>query len=230
MAKVTRKWLNMWKAINRMVSIINSIIPGCVVWCEQVSHSFMFREKENDVIFLAVAGEFGQASLFSMSTRWVRENRYTQHYSILNVYTVCVYLNWYIDGNDGGPVLPSKFCSSPNTSYFIISIDTSILYGQNILTIVIYCFEPCTFLCTYTFNFYIAAIFTYGTAQRQLDGIHSCKSIDYCGQIEKAWAKLWYLWVSLCGLYMNAIEQKVFGDVGVYVYSQINIPSGRGAI
>jgi len=28
----------------------------------------MFREKEKDVLFLAVAGELGQAALFSMST------------------------------------------------------------------------------------------------------------------------------------------------------------------
>ena len=52
-----------------MVSIINSIIPTCVVLCEQVPHSFMFCEKEKDVLFLAVAGELGQAGLFSMSTR-----------------------------------------------------------------------------------------------------------------------------------------------------------------
>ena len=32
-------------------------------------HSFTLREKENDVLFLAVAGELGQAALFSMSTR-----------------------------------------------------------------------------------------------------------------------------------------------------------------
>ena len=37
--------------------------------CEQVPHSFMFREEEEDVLFLAIAGEFGQAALFSMSTR-----------------------------------------------------------------------------------------------------------------------------------------------------------------
>ena len=48
---------------------INSIIPVCVILCEQVPHSFMFREKENDMLFLAVAGEMGQAALFSMSTR-----------------------------------------------------------------------------------------------------------------------------------------------------------------
>jgi len=29
----------------------------------------MFREKEEDVLFLAVAGEAGEAALFSMSTR-----------------------------------------------------------------------------------------------------------------------------------------------------------------
>ena len=56
-------------AINRTVSTVNIIIPASVVLCEQVPHSFMFREKEKDVLFLSVAGELGQAALFSMSTK-----------------------------------------------------------------------------------------------------------------------------------------------------------------
>ena len=46
-----------------------NIVPTCVVLCEQVPHSFMLREKEKDVLFLAVVGDMGQAGLFSMSTR-----------------------------------------------------------------------------------------------------------------------------------------------------------------
>ena len=57
------------QAINRTVRSSNSINPACVPLCDQVPHSFMFREKENDMLFLAVAGELGQAALFSMSTR-----------------------------------------------------------------------------------------------------------------------------------------------------------------
>ena len=55
-------------AINRTVGTIKSIIAAVIV-CEQVPHSFTFREKDEDVLFLAVAGEMGQAALFSMSTR-----------------------------------------------------------------------------------------------------------------------------------------------------------------
>ena len=43
----------------------NSIIAVSIV-CEQVPHSFLFRDE--DVLFLAVAGELG-AALFSMSTK-----------------------------------------------------------------------------------------------------------------------------------------------------------------
>ena len=56
------------QTINRTVSTINSIIAVCVILCEQVPRLFMFREKKNDM-FLAVAGNLGQAALFSMSTR-----------------------------------------------------------------------------------------------------------------------------------------------------------------
>ena len=47
------------QTINRTVSTINSIIAVCVLLCEQVPRSFMLREKENDMLFLAVAGNLG---------------------------------------------------------------------------------------------------------------------------------------------------------------------------